>query len=164
MPTPSRASACLAALLALANCSSASEPVRSARDAAPAAPDAARASGAETDCLAEAIYFEARGTGDAGREAVAHVVVNRAQSPLFPDTVCGVVADGCQFSYRCDGGPEALTDPRARGNAIQTARAVLGGSPDITRGALFFHSARAVPGWFQTRARVGDIGGNIFYR
>jgi spore germination cell wall hydrolase CwlJ-like protein len=128
------------------------------RDApAPAAP-------AELACLAEAVYFEARGTGPAGEAAVAHVVVNRAESRQFPGTVCGVVADGCQFSYRCDGRPDALTDPAPRARALRTAEAVLAGAPDPTAGALFFHSASVAPGWFASRPRVGIIGGNVFYR
>lgn len=118
----------------------------------------------EIACLAEAIYFEARGTGSDGEAAVAHVVVNRTQSPKFPDTVCGVVADGCQFSYRCDGRSDALSDPRARARAFKVAEAVLIADDDPTGGALFFHSARAKPGWFSKRHRVAQIGGNVFYR
>ena len=95
---------------------------------------------------------------------MANVVVNRAKSRKFPSSVCGVVGDGCQFSYRCDGRADVLADPSARARAFKIAQAVLGGAPDITRGALFFHSARAAPGWFGTRPRVGTFGGNVFYR
>lgn len=115
-------------------------------------------------CLAEAVYFEAAGTGKAGEAAVAHVVMNRTKSAKFPSTVCGVVAQGCQFSYRCDGKSDALADPDARARAYRVAQAVLSGEPDITNGALFFHSASAKPGWFASRKRVGTFGGNVFYR
>ena len=119
---------------------------------------------AALSCLAEVIYFEARNTGPEGEAAVAHVVVNRARSPKFPGSVCGVVADGCQFSYRCDGHSDALAEPRARARAYRVAETVLDGAPDPTNGALFFHSAHAAPGWFKSRPRVGVIGGNVFYR
>ena len=76
---------------------------------------------------------------------MAHVVVNRAKSPKFPRSVCGVVGDGCQFSYRCDGRADALADPRSRARAFKVAETVLAGAPDITEGALFFHSARVAP-------------------
>lgn len=125
---------------------------------------AGTASSKDLSCLAEAIYFEAGSTGTAGQTAVAHVVVNRARSPKFPGSVCGVVADGCQFSYRCDGRSDALADPDTRARAFKVAQAVLAGAPDITKGALFFHSARAKPGWFASRPRVGTFGGNVFYR
>lgn len=118
----------------------------------------------EVACLAEAVYFEARGTGTAGEMAVAHVVVNRAEDPKFPDTVCGVVRQGCQFSYRCDGRSDALSDPRQRARAYAVAETVLAGDADPTKGALYFHSAKAKPGWFAKRERVGKIGGNVFYR
>jgi spore germination cell wall hydrolase CwlJ-like protein len=126
----------------------------------------AEAAGGKKDvaCLAEAVYFEARGTGTEGEAAVAHVIVNRSHSPKFPDSVCGVVADGCQFSYRCDGRSDTLVDPKARARAYRIAETVLAADDDPTNGALFFHSAKAAPGWFAKRKRVGTIGGNVFYR
>jgi spore germination cell wall hydrolase CwlJ-like protein len=127
-------------------------------------PQLSRASGGDLACLAEVIYFEARGTGAAGREAVAHVVVNRAENPEFPDSVCGVVADRCQFSYRCDDHPDILSHEAERAAAFRTAQAVLTGAKDITDGALFFHADRVAPAWFDTRPRIGVFGGNVFYR
>ncbi len=116
-------------------------------------------------CLAEAVYFEARGTTDTGAVAVAHVVLNRRESGEFPSTICGVVRDGCQFSYQCDGKPEVLTDRKERARAYRAAEEVLAGdAPDPTGGALFFHAAGVNPGWFSTRPRVGEIAGNVFYR
>jgi spore germination cell wall hydrolase CwlJ-like protein len=159
----SRAAACLAALLVLANCA-ASPPTMASRNAPESQPAASRANERDLACLAEAIYFEARGTGQAGEAAVAHVVVNRAQSRKFPGSVCGVVGDGCQFSYRCDGHSDALLEPSARARAFRVAETVLAGAPDITNGALFFHSARVAPGWFSSRPRIGTFGGNVFYR
>ncbi len=167
MPPFARAAASLSVLLALANCTT---PVgttaitRSLPATAVAVPEASRSGSNELACLAEAIYFEARGTGTTGESAVAHVVVNRAKSAAFPNSVCGVVADGCQFSYRCDGRADALADAGARAHAFKVAEDVLDGAPDITRGAIFFHSARSAPGWFGSRPRVGAFGGNIFYR
>ena len=125
---------------------------------------AASPSKKDVACLAEAVYFEARGTGTQGEAAVAHVIVNRTNAREFPSTVCGVVADGCQFSYRCDGHSDALADARARARAYKVAEAVLAADDDPTNGALFFHSAKAKPGWFAKRPRVAKIGGNVFYR
>jgi spore germination cell wall hydrolase CwlJ-like protein len=152
----------------VANCAASPETTQMTRSApeAVAAPAATRASASPRDlsCLAEAVYFEARGTGLTGESAVAHVVVNRAKAPAFPDSICGVVGDGCQFSYRCDGRSDALAEARSRAHAFKVAETVLSGAPDITKGALFFHSARAAPGWFKSRPRVGTFGGNVFYR
>ena len=163
-----RAVALLAPVLVVANCAASPETTQMSRSApeAVAAPAATRASASPRDlsCLAEAVYFEARGTGLTGETAVAHVVVNRAKAPAFPNSICGVVGDGCQFSYRCDGRSDALAEPGARARAFKVAETVLSGAPDITKGALFFHSARAAPGWFKSRPRVGTFGGNVFYR
>jgi N-acetylmuramoyl-L-alanine amidase len=116
-------------------------------------------------CLAEAVYFEARGEPTQGRAAVAYVVLNRAESGKFPKTPCAVVAEGCQFSYRCDGRPETLADRADRDAAFATAKAVLTGAvADPTHGALFFHASRIRPGWFEKRTRVGEIGNHVFYR
>lgn len=151
-----------AAILSLAACTT-PQTTLAARDI-PSPAAAKPAVSRDVSCLAEAVYFEARGTSETAQEAVAHVVVNRAEAPEFPDTVCGVVADGCQFSYRCDGRADVLAEPRDRADALGIARRVLTGARDITQGALFFHSDDVSPGWFNTRPRVGEFGGNVFYR
>ena len=43
------------------------------------------------DCLAQAIYYEARSESEDGQRAVAQVVLNRVRHPAYPATVCGVV-------------------------------------------------------------------------
>jgi spore germination cell wall hydrolase CwlJ-like protein len=161
-----RAAPLLASVLVVANCAATPAPTLMSRNAPAAEPDASRAAPSPQDlsCLAEAIYFEARGTGTVGESAVAHVVVNRARAASFPRSICGVVGDGCQFSYRCDGRADVLAEPTARARAFKVAETVLQGAPDITQGALFFHAARVSPGWFDSRPRVGTFGGNVFYR
>ena len=166
MKSLARAFAGLASALVLANCATTPVPPDASRAAAnpTTGPAEAQVQARDLACLAEAIYFEARGTGPKGEAAVAHVVVNRARSAKFPNSVCGVISDGCQFSYRCDGHSETLAEPGSRSRAFRIAEAVLSGEPDITQGALFFHAASASPGWFSTRPRIGTIGGNVFYR
>jgi spore germination cell wall hydrolase CwlJ-like protein len=41
--------------------------------------------------LTQAIYYEARGEDALGQAAVAHVILNRVKSPLYPDSVRDVV-------------------------------------------------------------------------
>ena len=122
---------------------------------------------ADVACMAEAIYHEARGTGEEGRVAVGEVILNRVADPRFPDTVCAVVDDNCQFSYRCDaipddefGNPTAYARARATSFELMTSN-----EEDITSGALFFHAETMRPNsWFSSLPRVGTFGGNIFYR
>jgi len=120
--------------------------------------------GAEA-CLAEAVYHETLGRSERAAHAVAHVVLNRREHDEFAGTVCAVVTEGCQFSYRCDGKPETLTDADERERAFRAAEAVLEGRvADPTDGALFFHSEGVQPDWFKSRERTTEIGGNVFYR
>ena len=77
---------------------------------APAATSLALEALAPADrCLAQAIYFEARGEPFEGRMAVAEVIRNRVAARNYPNDVCGVVFQGaerrhrCQFSFACDG-------------------------------------------------------------
>jgi len=71
-------------------------------------------------CLAEAIYFEARGEPEEGQVAVAQVILNRVRSGLYPGTVCDVVYQNkerhnrCQFSFACDQTAERVPDPMGR--------------------------------------------------
>ena len=154
--TSSAPPAFLAALLPLANCTEPGVATQAARDLPEAAAPARRGGrprrraarrGSDLACLAEAVYFEARGTGAAGETAVAHVVVNRAKSPQFPRTVCGVVGDGCQFSYRCDGRSDALADSGA-------ARPRLQGRRGRARRRPRLHQGRAVLPLGAGRARL----------
>ena len=52
-----------------------------------------------------------------GQIAVAQVVMNRAFSGYYPNTVCGVVYQNkhrhfaCQFSFACDGSPDVIREP-----------------------------------------------------
>jgi spore germination cell wall hydrolase CwlJ-like protein len=64
----------------------------------------------ELFCLAQNIYFEARGEPLLGKIAVGHVVLNRVADKRFPGHVCKVIQQGgnrrlhrCQFSWWCDG-------------------------------------------------------------
>lgn len=140
---------------------------------APAEPEASRSAAtfteADFECLREAIYHEAGATSVEGGKAVANVIINRAKDPRFPNTVCGVVAQGqdkgrCQFSYRCDGLPERFADEVKLTNA-ETVLSFVAENPeeDVTDGALFFHATWMPPGWFATLHKTVTLGGNIFY-
>lgn len=122
-------------------------------------------------CLALAVYFEAGSEPRTGKEAVAHVVLNRVQHAGFPGGVCGVVQQGsdsgrCQFGWYCDGHSNRPTSARMWQSAQDVAREVLAGrSDDPTDGALYFAPARAKrPAWTHRLTQVARIGGHVFYR
>lgn len=51
-------------------------------------------------CMSEAIYFEARGEDRLGKASVGLVIMNRVKSDRYPNTICEVVSQPMQFSYR----------------------------------------------------------------
>jgi spore germination cell wall hydrolase CwlJ-like protein len=130
------------------------------------------ASGDEAwQCLAQAIYFEARGEPIDGQVAVAEVVLNRASDRRFPSTVCGVTRQGagsgrgCQFSYACDGNPDVMKSAVARSRAEKLAALMLAGHPrTVTSGATYFHTRSVRPSWSGRMVRTASIGHHYFYR
>ena len=118
----------------------------------------------ELECLAGAIYFEAKSESLAGQLAVGHVIANRASSGRFPASYCGVVYQRSQFSFVR--GRSMPYIPRASQDwkdAVAIARIVdqqLHPSP--MGKALFFHARRVSPRWRLTR--VGTLGNHVFYR
>ncbi|WP_200833947.1 cell wall hydrolase [Tabrizicola flagellatus] len=123
---------------------------------------------AEWQCLTEALYFEARGESLEGQIAVAEVILNRKDSPLYPRTVCGVVkqrvGNDCQFSYVCNGRTK-MREREAADLAGRIARAMLDGAPRrLTEGATHFHTRGVRPGWSKRFPRTASIGAHVFYR
>ena len=142
-----------------------------AADLAPTTAPAAetKISQSELDCLAKALYFEARGEPAAGQRAVAEVILNRVDSPRYPSTVCGVVTQsgggGCQFSYQCSGQSLAIREKSAFNRVNRIALEALSGAPrDLTDGATHFHTRRVNPSWSRRFVRTAQIGHHIFYR
>jgi spore germination cell wall hydrolase CwlJ-like protein len=129
----------------------------------------APAGDAEWQCLTEALYFEARGESLQGQVAVAEVILNRVDSPLYPRTICKVVKQrgggGCQFSYVCDGRTDRMRDKTAADLAGRISRAMLDGAPRLlTEGATHFHTRGVKPGWSKRFAHTTTIGAHSFYR
>ncbi|MBN8185766.1 MAG: cell wall hydrolase [Salipiger thiooxidans] len=127
--------------------------------------------GAQFQCLAEALYFEARGESLKGQFAVAEVILNRVDSPRFPNSVCGVINQGtgrkyaCQFTYTCDGLPEHISEPAAWDRVAKVAKAMLSGAPRaLTNGATFYHTHAVRPSWSRKFTKTASIGDHFFYR
>jgi spore germination cell wall hydrolase CwlJ-like protein len=127
----------------------------------------------EKNCLATAIYFEARGESAVGQRAVAEVVLARTRVEGRPRSVCGVVYEGstrrtgCQFSFTCDGVPDRVRDFGSWRQAQRIAANVMrtGGKENpVAGGATFYHADYVNPGWASRMVKVAEIGTHIFYR
>lgn len=119
-------------------------------------------------CLAQAMYWEARGEGQDGMIAVASVILNRVEDERFPDTVCGVIYEGgesppCQFSWWCDGKSDKPTNQTKWAETVTLANEFLALRPqDPTDKALFYHANWIENPW--SRQLTARIGNHIFYR
>lgn len=116
----------------------------------------------QRDCIARAIYWEARGLSENGQRAVAEVIWNRVNHPSFPKTPCGVVyqrtRNVCQFSWVCAG-----KGAPPKNHAWQIAYHLAGERPSsITNGAIYFHAKRHRVRW-RHLTEVAEIDSHVFY-
>jgi len=118
----------------------------------------------ELNCLAAAIYHEAKGESLAGQLAVGRVIVARSKSGRFPDSYCGVVFQPSQFSFvRGNSLPTGARNARQWKNAVAIAQIAHEGTwRSPVEGALFFHAAYVSPGWRLTR--MARVDNHVFYR
>ncbi|MCA0433637.1 MAG: cell wall hydrolase [Proteobacteria bacterium] len=127
---------------------------------------------AEENCLARAVYFEARSETEMGQIAVAKVIMNRVKDPNYPKTVCGVVYQGsqrrnsCQFSFACDGLPDDVKNPAAWSRSKKIAQKVMSGDykmVDAMSKATNYHADYVKPRWARSMKKIVKIGTHIFY-
>ena len=122
-------------------------------------------------CLAEAVYYEARSEPIAGQKAVAEVVLNRVKSKHYPNTICGVVyqgaerSTGCQFSFTCDGS----TAKEPKGRLWEQSRdvaslALTGAMTPLTAKSTHYHTIEVNPHWAPNMRPTRLIGFHQFYR
>ena len=137
--------------------------------------------GEQRVCLAQNIYFESANQPDAGRVAVAQVVLNRVDDLQFPNTICGVVYQAkmrtnwkgqevpilnqCQFSWFCDGKSDEPTDSITWMQSIRIADQVMFDfNFDLTEGALYCHTIHIDPYWNDYLTPTVIINDHIFYK
>lgn len=131
----------------------------------------AAAAPAERDCLARAVYYEARGEEFEGKVAVAQVVLNRARSGRWPASICAVVRQGvergrkCQFSFACF---TWLARPHgeAWASAVEVAGQVVEGRAFLREleHATHYHATSVDPVWRHGLEPLRTVGSHVFYR
>ena len=119
----------------------------------------------EQECLARAVYFEARGESLEGQLAVADVVLNRVASKRYPDTICAVVVQRAQFSFIRDGRfPPVDRSTKAWRKAVavaEIAREEL--AEKVAEDVLWYHADYVAPIWRHGLDERTRIGVHIFY-
>lgn len=123
-------------------------------------------------CLANAIYFEARGEAEGGQMAVAQVVMNRVFSGFYPNDVCSVVYQNadrrlrCQFSFACNGKRNTIDEADAWALAVRIAKQMLDGEvyvPEVAK-STHFHDISVHPNWVREMRKMVRYGVHDFYR
>lgn len=119
----------------------------------------------EQDCLAAAVYFEARGEPIEGQLAVAEVVLNRVASKKYPDTICEVVTQKAQFSFIVDGKfPAADRASQSWKKAVAISEIALKDlDAKLSKDVLWYHADYVAPVWGKRLDREQKIGLHIFY-
>jgi spore germination cell wall hydrolase CwlJ-like protein len=128
----------------------------------------------ELRCLAENVYFEARGEPLQGQYAVAEVTLNRLRSGDFPNTLCKVVHESrwdrirkrfvAHFSWT-EGEPRDDPSGPAWDKAMTVATAVYDQKQEpVVPGALFYHATRVHPAWAKDKKPLATIGNHVFYK
>ena len=125
----------------------------------------------QMSCLAEALYFEARGEPIKGQLAVGEVILNRVEDTRYPSSICKVINQGtgrrfaCQFTYTCDGKLETVQERQPYEMALKIAK-ILMTTHDrkLTRGSTHYHSNYVNPRWSKRFERIAKFGRHIFYR
>jgi spore germination cell wall hydrolase CwlJ-like protein len=132
----------------------------------------------EIRCLAEGMYFEARGEPLRGQLAVGRVILNRVASNAYPDTICGVVYQNdymrnrCQFSFACDGKPDLISERQVWNDVRGYAAWLLANDPKpgseyqvlaSLDTATHYHADYVSPRWSNFFTLTIRIGRHFFY-
>ena len=108
--------------------------------------------------MANAVYGEARGEPYEGQVAVAAVILNRVESPDFPDTVSGVIFQPRAFTAVADG--QIWLEPNKR--AKEAVLDALNGWDPSENALYYFNPETATSDWIWTRPQIKQIGEHIF--
>ncbi|HEU0283974.1 MAG TPA: cell wall hydrolase [Sphingomicrobium sp.] len=124
--------------------------------------------GEEANCIAVAVYHEARGESLEGQLAVARVIMNRAASGRYPGSWCAVVKQPWQFSFvnpRSGRMPGVDEDSVAWRRALGVTRLAINNAvTSVPTDCLWYHADYVAPSWGRRLQRVSQIGAHIFYR
>ena len=122
----------------------------------------------EANCMAVAVYHEARGETLEGQLAVARVIMNRAVSGKYPTTWCGVVKQPWQFSFvnpRTGTMPGVDQASASWRKALGITRLAMANAvPSLSTDVLWYHANYVAPSWGRRLTKVSQIGAHIFYR
>ncbi|MEK3765204.1 spore cortex-lytic enzyme [Solibacillus sp. FSL K6-4121] len=108
--------------------------------------------------LANAVYGEARGEPYEGQVAVAAVILNRLESPEFPDTISEIIFQPLAFTAVADGQIWLTPNERAK----QAVLDAINGWDPSENALYYFNPVTATSKWIWSRPQIKQIGEHIF--
>ncbi len=117
----------------------------------------------ELDLLARLIEAEAGGESYQAKVAVGGVVVNRVQSPDWPNTVKKVINHVAGGYYQFTPVKNGMIKKSASADSVKAAKAALSGS-DPSKGALFYFDDSSTNAWLWAKTKTAYIGRMVFVK
>lgn len=114
----------------------------------------------ELQLLARCVNGEARGEPYEGQVAVAAVILNRVESPSFPNSIAGVIYQPGAFTAVTDGQINVPIDTAS--SVYRACQEAMNGT-DPTGGAIYYYNPEKTTNqWIYSRQVVTVIGKHRF--
>ena len=122
----------------------------------------------QLNCVAQNVYFEARGAPMQDKIYVANVTMNRVSDKRWPSTPCEVVHQKSQFSWTHENHNFTETvnrnsiEMKAWQQSVEVAGLVMTGLiDDFTSNAVWYHRIDVNPWWAKKYNQVASMRSNI---
>lgn len=116
----------------------------------------------EKDLFARLVEAEAKGESYEGKVAVATVVLNRVDSPQFPNTVTEVINQVVGNSYAFSPVQNGEINNTASDESIRAVDEALMRKDRLNESIFFYNPEIATDTWIRTRDVVATIGNHVF--
>lgn len=118
----------------------------------------------ELNMLCYVLQGEVGDCSEASKIAVANVIINRVKSPLFPDTIEGVLTQSGQFDAIW-GYYYGTTVPSS--NTIECAKRALAGEDNVGEAVYYYapqYCSADTAAWFESLTFCGEIDGQRYFK
>ena len=116
----------------------------------------------EKDLFARLVEAEAKGESYEGKVAVATVVLNRVDSPEFPNSITEVINEVVGKAYAFSPVQNGEINKPASDEAIQAVEEALTRQDRLNDSIYFYNPEIATDTWITTREVVKTIGNHVF--
>ncbi|ANF45283.1 spore cortex-lytic protein [Priestia megaterium] len=119
-------------------------------------------SASEKDLLARLVEAEAKGESYEGKVGVATVVLNRVDSPKFPDTVTGVIKQVVGKAYAFSPVQNGSINKPASEDSKKAVEQALTRKDRLDDSIYFYNPKTATDNWIRSRAVIKTIDHHVF--